>query len=480
MISDVLFDANHEIERYLNDPLYSSVYSDETLRNQIKVLAAEMDKIRVYLDTPPIVEAVYESLVDDIKRRCEKANITYKEIILAKESTSIEIFLPQNKEKKSFPVNNIESAKGLLDFPFEGYGFLSSYNAISSHEDDHIEAIISPLKKTSPQEFFDQIINIAKNNFSEAFPGSTDPDLVISSKAIKEPEVFISIGPASQRARVLLGNLSDRSISIKLLGLNVSSYMQTERCLEKYASSVFFQIDSIFDIPLKLEQNRKVVNSASNSNSQSSARLIHPVNQYDDEPLSLYWYARSADEMPLLQYLAFYQVIEFYFPFYSQVKAKKAIKNILKTPGFNAHNDTDIVKVLQTAKLGFGKGFGAESDQLEATMQECLDISRLKYFLEENELRKDYFTKNKNQKMLGLAPFLINDTDDIVRKNIVNRIYRLRCRIVHAKTGSDSDEARSIYPFTPESVLLDWEIELIHYVARQILIANSREFKLDD
>jgi hypothetical protein len=169
MISDVLFDANHEIERYLSDPLYSSIYSDENLRNQLKALAAEMDKIRAHLDTPPIIETVYKSLLDDIKKRCDKASVKYKETSLANESSRLEIFLPQNQEMKSFFVSNIESAKGLLDFPFEDYSFLPNYNAISSNGDAHVEAIISPLKKASPQEFFNQILNIAKNNFSEVF-----------------------------------------------------------------------------------------------------------------------------------------------------------------------------------------------------------------------------------------------------------------------------------------------------------------------
>jgi hypothetical protein len=38
--------------------------------------------------------------------------------------------------------------------------------------------------------------------------------------------------------------------------------------------------------------------------------------------------------MPLLQFLAFYQVIEFYFPTYSQAEAHRKLKAILKDPPF--------------------------------------------------------------------------------------------------------------------------------------------------
>jgi hypothetical protein len=179
--------------------------------------------------------------------------------------------------------------------------------------------------------------------------------------------------------------------------------------------------------------------------------------------------------MPLLQYLAYYQIIEFYFPLYSQIKAKNTIQNILKSPGFNVHNDSEIIKLLNIARSGLGQGAGTERIQLDATLQECLNISLLKEFLNENQERKEFF--KKKEKVLTLEGLATEQADDILRKSVANRIYDIRCRIVHTKTENDFEKARSIYPFTQEANLLTHDISLINYIAKQVLIASSSEFK---
>ncbi len=39
--------------------------------------------------------------------------------------------------------------------------------------------------------------------------------------------------------------------------------------------------------------------------------------------------------MPLLQFLAYYQSIEYYFPMYSGREAQEKIKNLVKDPSFD-------------------------------------------------------------------------------------------------------------------------------------------------
>ncbi len=51
MISDVLFDAVQEIDRYLNDPTFKEVYSGR-LRGRIIELRDAMNAMRIELDTP--------------------------------------------------------------------------------------------------------------------------------------------------------------------------------------------------------------------------------------------------------------------------------------------------------------------------------------------------------------------------------------------------------------------------------------------
>ena len=58
--------------------------------------------------------------------------------------------------------------------------------------------------------------------------------------------------------------------------------------------------------------------------------LQYPKTEFNDSASSLYWYGPGASGMPLLQFLAFYQVLEFYFPIYS--KAEALIENCKGAP----------------------------------------------------------------------------------------------------------------------------------------------------
>lgn len=52
MISDVLFESVEEIRRYLSDPAFRQAYVGED-RKEIEALVAQMEGIRIKLDTPP-------------------------------------------------------------------------------------------------------------------------------------------------------------------------------------------------------------------------------------------------------------------------------------------------------------------------------------------------------------------------------------------------------------------------------------------
>jgi len=52
MISDVLHEAVSEMDRYLNDPVFSDTY-EGMMRKELLALRTQMDLMRQRLDTPP-------------------------------------------------------------------------------------------------------------------------------------------------------------------------------------------------------------------------------------------------------------------------------------------------------------------------------------------------------------------------------------------------------------------------------------------
>lgn len=184
--------------------------------------------------------------------------------------------------------------------------------------------------------------------------------------------------------------------------------------------------------------------------------------------MALYWYARSAAGMPLLQYLAYYQSIEYYFPTYSEAEGRRRIRGIINNPTFRAEKDADIGRILSAIRAG-GAGYGDERSQLRATIQECVDPSLLNEFFREADERVDFFSKKAN----GLAnkKIPIRNTDADLRNDVADRIYEIRCKIVHTK-GKEPD-LELLLPNSPQADLLSNDIELIQFVARAVLVAAS-------
>jgi hypothetical protein len=69
--------------------------------------------------------------------------------------------------------------------------------------------------------------------------------------------------------------------------------------------------------------------------------------------------------VPLLQFLAYYQVIEFYFPVYSEHEARRRRRYVLKDPVFDPQSDAALGRLLATIDLRRTGGYGSERDQRE-------------------------------------------------------------------------------------------------------------------
>ena len=211
--------------------------------------------------------------------------------------------------------------------------------------------------------------------------------------------------------------------------------------------------------------------------STSTAELQYPKTEYDNAPLSLYWYARSAAGMPLLQFLAYYQVLEFYFPIYSQSEAQRKLKSILKEPTFRGDRDADIAKLLGTIQVSRSGAFGDERSQLRATLVECIDLAALRDFLEADDERKDFYL-NKTKALPYHKISLANPSADI-RNDVADRVYDIRCKIVHTKSDAKDGSVELLLPFSKEAEQLFFDIELVQYLAQRVLISGSTQLHLN-
>lgn len=416
----------------------------------------------ISVEPAPQVLAAKESLAT----RCKAAGISFENVTESDGDWRVRIGMKCGRNVRYLTRWSAGTINSLLELQFEKYVFLSDLEAICSYTDGTIEAGI----RYAGNGIFPSGA-MHRRLFGVERPDEFDlttAKLVIAPQQHGQPHLEIS--QASEIFQELLGH--SRGLTLKLSNCQVTTHDGALALLQKIAGSLLFQADLITNIPMTLErERRRFVRSRSVRRAESQPQLQYPQTQFESAPLSLYWYGRSATGMPLLQFLAFYQVIEFFFPIYSQSEAHRKLKAILKNPTFRGDRDTDIAKLLSAIHVSRSGAFGDERSQLRATLIECTDSDAIRTFLNEDEGRKEFFhTKSKSLPYQKIP--LANASTDL-RGDVAERVYDIRCKIVHTKTDSRDGSVELLLPFTPEAEQLAFDIELVQYLAQRVLITSS-------
>ncbi len=405
-----------------------------------------------------------------LEERCDKAGIEFEVREFGEGEDYVRVEMPNGREKRTIRLFRLEQLNKLLSIPFEKYVFLGDLAAICSYEDGSIEAALRSVAPMGSSMIRRRLSGRAYDEEEQ----ETEDDVLLELRSDNTDSIVtITISNTSESIQTLLPGpfLRPGRLSLKISGLKINQHNRALSLLQRYSDSLFFQIDMAIGVPLSLIRERRPVRGARRVRSRDDIIAIqYPKTEYDEAPMSLFWYAQSAIGMPLLRFLAYYQVIEFYFFSYSQEEAMRKIRNILKDPTFRTDRDTDIARLLAAVSVK-GRGYGDERSQLRATLQACIDPSSLREFLTENDARKEFFS-NK-QKGLANHKVPINNPEADLRNDVADLIYEIRCRIVHTKGDNQEGEINLLLPFSKEAELLYHDIELMQYVARQVLINAS-------
>ena len=216
------------------------------------------------------------------------------------------IYVQAGRGKRRLAVLNTGAANSILSVPFEKYRFLSGYEAICCYENKVIEAGLRTTRLPS-RNLLDRLVrHLSGGEAAEQTAIELRPPKSLQARPT------IEIGPCSPEFGALTGTHSSLpKITLKLKGARATQHDQALAELRSYGDSLFFQLDMMYGSTFILERERRFRPS---SRRQFTVELAYPVAHYNEEAMSLYWYAKSASDMPLLTYLAFYQSIEFYLP----------------------------------------------------------------------------------------------------------------------------------------------------------------------
>ncbi len=419
--------------------------------------------------------ALFEDAKKKLRKRCEASQIKCSEELGWDEETKILVIrMPCGREEYRVSVDNAREADQLLSIPFEKYCMLGEYVGICSYSEGTIEASVRSVGVGQPMGHLMRRL-LAQSSRSEDAKGSTTP-MVLQQDA--------GVGPLSLR----IGSPSDAfaafqavspgwrtPITLTLSNSGVKTHDKALRLIERMAHSLFFQIELNMRFSLSLQRERRRGHMPSSNRRGTRDNLAFPKREYDSQPMSLFWYAKSATGMPLLQFLAYYQVIEFYMPTYSNHEAIGRVRNILKDPRFNPDTDSQVSRILAALRTS-GRGFGDERSQLEAVIRRCISPQDLREFFNGDEAtRKYYESEYKNVTPLKIP--LQNENSDLISET-AQRLYEIRCRIVHTKDASDRD-LPALLPYSRESAELYFDIALIEMIATAALVASSVPLKTE-
>lgn len=394
-----------------------------------------------------------------LKSRCESSKVLFEQIKDEDGDHYGRLRFPDGKNTRTVSIYGVSKADALLGFEFENYRFIPGYEAIGSYKEKYIEASVGTTS-VGWQFLWRRLTGGDQNRTS----------IVIDPPSGGSVGPTLELGPASKEFQALRRSGIPSRLTIKLRNSRSTQNDSALNELKSYTDSLFFQIDKLHGSTFVLDRERRIRTNPLRRKNSPDVDITYPTAHYNPDAMSLYYYALSARGLPLLKFLAFYQTIEFYFPRYSQAEARKRLGSILKSPTFRSYRDDDLDRVLAAIRLGRGGGFGDEKSQLRSVISECVSAEELRTYLTSEPDREEHFLKSKRYSKIPIAS---KNAD--LRNETADRIYDIRCNIVHTKADSQDGDLPMLLPFSDDAQYLTHDIDLVQFLASAVLISSSSE-----
>ncbi|SMF78862.1 hypothetical protein SAMN05661091_1622 [Paenibacillus uliginis N3/975] len=436
-------------------------------------------------------------MINTFIKKIETSGWKYEEVFDEEKGIKrIEFYVPKEREHEKLSITGNNSYLGrFINSEFFSYRYIKGFEGIWSHMQGKVECELTfnTLHQFAGLKALEQFIKVRDGETvldqEECSDEIEDGDIRLeqetnSSRKIvfRDNNIVVSIGKCSLEFALFASRKSmifdverfmNRVFTLQIEGISIDSHDKAFNYLLKVSNSLFFQLNELFNYPMILNSERPNRRDRSRNSLPDKLSIDVPVlkYEYDNEPMSIYLYGKNSSDLPLFQYLSIYQSIEYYFPVYSNLDAKQKIKRLLKDPNFDPNNDSHITKLVSSIKVTRSGEVIDERGQFKATVKGCLEENDLRDFIYSDIGRKEYYEKNLGKK---LSPCQINvktKSNDIINE-ICERLYDIRNRIVHKKvTGQEGD---IILPYSSEVQHIKYDIQLLEYIARNVLIDNSR------
>jgi hypothetical protein len=261
------------------------------------------------------------------------------------------------------------------------------------------------------------------------------------------------------------------SWSVVLTGITAGRHDDALRLLREISTSFFIDLDLSYGVAFRLK--KEVAKEFAYERTDDERALTTPPRfpelVHNDDAASLYLYARSMWQVPLLEYLAYYQVLEFFMPQYARQASVHKLRDVLRDPRFDYNDEVALGRVIEML-VDRSRTSSNEREQLKATVLRCLEPGVLTQYFEGHP--RGAAAMSDSKWIADVRTVKPKEPGATLVEQVSDRIYDLRCRIVHGKDGGNG-RGEPLRPFGPESKLLAHDLALIRFVAQRVLLTSS-------
>lgn len=205
--------------------------------------------------------------------------------------------------------------------------------------------------------------------------------------------------------------------------------------------------------------------------SQEKVSYQLPKVFYNKELTKFYRLGMSS-YFPILKFLTFYQILEYFFNKVSDEELYNKLSYELKDPKF-APNELHIVKLVRIVEEHSKKV--DETEMLKNVLKKFIDFKDLKEFIEnyEEKISEKIYTI-RNEIFGEIVQVILKENH--VFGNIAKTIKIIRNALVHS---SDRYEGKKRYvPFSESTEIVEKHIPLLKFLAEKVIFATSLSYDI--
>ncbi|MEU5907918.1 hypothetical protein ABZ780_26550 [Micromonospora sp. NPDC047467] len=412
-------------------------------------------------------------LMSHVRQRADSAGLPCEDVSALKDESVLRVTLPASGGEPRDIIVNDNLAGVYLSADFEYWTFIGDHFGVDNAKQAETELVLSPVTIRDLRRLI-RLAGVEQRAGSRIKLDFTQT-MSIDFKSRPGSTVQVRIGSPSfalQAAGIRTNGRYASSPSLFISGLS-SRLRRRERLLEavqQVADAVLFELWVVHGIAVDLAPFPRYATLTAMADETKALPMV-PGLKYSAEAMSLFRYAQSSEKLPLLRFLAFYQVVEYFFPAYAERDTLRRLRQIVIDPTFNADRDSDVARLSQAIR---NKMHLTERDQLKSTIRHCVNDGDLKDFIEADPERVAFVSNRKNG-LKSVKALALKDAGSPLGDQVAERIYDIRCRIVHAKDGGGPAQAALLLPFSAEARSLGHDIDIVRFIAQKVLISSATQ-----